>query len=107
MIFYQIKILPNAIADLENIYNYIAYNLKSPLSAKKTLDKINSCINSLDLFPRNHQLVSVEPWKSQGYRYTKAKKYLIIYQVDDFQKIVSIYLIKHETQNLENQLKDI
>lgn len=35
MIFYQIKILPNAITDLENIYNYIAYNLKSPLSAKK------------------------------------------------------------------------
>ena len=57
---YNVKILPSAIEDLQQIYNYIAYELYSPDSAKKLYFKIANAIQSLELFAERYRVFSNE-----------------------------------------------
>ena len=45
---YTVNITDDAIADMENIYNYIAYELLAPENAKGQYDRIADAILSLD-----------------------------------------------------------
>ena len=48
-------ITPNAIRELDNIYDYIANEKLDYINAKKQVDRIKKAILNLDTFPQSHQ----------------------------------------------------
>jgi len=72
---YSIRYLPKFENDLNEIVDYIAFNLKNPNSANKLIDKIEAAIQERANFP-----VSFEPYQSSRRR---KKPYYRIY-VDNF-----------------------
>ena len=48
---YTVNISARAVADMEEIYNYIAGQLQAPETAVRQYNRIAAAIESLDLFP--------------------------------------------------------
>ena len=57
---YNVVITASALKDMEDLYNYIAYELYSPDSAKKLYFKIANAIQSLELFAERYRGFSNE-----------------------------------------------
>lgn len=57
---YRVVITASALRDMEALYNYIAYNLNSPNSAKKLYLKIANSIQSLEVFAERYKVFSKE-----------------------------------------------
>ena len=53
---YRIRITELAEEDLENVGDYIAYELKNPPAAESTVSGIRTKINSLTNFPERNEL---------------------------------------------------
>ena len=66
---YRVRVLPLAIEDLQEIYNYIAYELQSVINAENQLSRLQDEIQKLDFMPESFRLYEKEPWKSRGLRY--------------------------------------
>ena len=80
---YTVKILPLAIEDLQNIYDYIAFELKSIINAENQLNRLKEEILKLDFMPESYKLYEKEPWKSRGLRFFSVDNYIVFYIVDN------------------------
>jgi plasmid stabilization system protein ParE len=98
---YYVKILPSAIEDLQQIYNYIAYELYSPDSAKKLYFKIANAIQSLELFAERYRVFSNE----DGYftRRMLVDNYSVFYIIKDSSVIITSVL--YSSRDLNEILK--
>ena len=74
---YTVKILPSAIEDLQQIYNYIAFELQSVINAENQLSRLQDEIQKLDFMPESFRLYEKEPWKSRGLRYFSVDNYIV------------------------------
>ena len=54
--------------DLRNVFEYIAFTLLVPGTAKKQVQRIMKEIAALDSMPFRYKLYHKEPWKSRGLR---------------------------------------
>lgn len=90
---YNVKILPPAVDDIQEIYNYIAYELKSVINAERTISKIRSEIENLSSFPNSFRLYPNEPWHTHGLRFMPAANYLVFFIVDDEKSEVNVLRI--------------
>lgn len=91
---YSVKILANALDDIDKIYGYIKNEIKSSQAAANLVDKFEEAIFSLESFPhrgakRNSRKTS--KWK---YRQLFVKNFTIIYRVDDINQSVIIVAVK-------------
>ena len=80
---YSVKVLPSAIEDLQEIYNYIAYELKSVINAGNQLNRLQDEISRLDFMPESFRLYEKEPWRSRGLRFFSVDNYIVFYIVDN------------------------
>lgn len=89
---YKIKITDLAEQDLENLGDYIAYQLKNPSAAVNTVKGIRKQINSLRTFPERNELDDDPMLASIGVRMDYYKNYKIYYIVEsDVIYIVRIF----------------
>ena len=89
---YKIKITDLAEQDLENLGDYIAYQLKNPSAAVNTVKGIRKQINSLRTFPESNELDDDPMLASIGVRMDYYKNYKIYYIVEsDVIYIVRIF----------------
>ena len=93
MIQYQIRITELAESDLENIGDYIAYQLKNPSAAKNMVNGIRIQINSLQNFPERNDLDEDEFLAEIGVRKDYYRNYKIYYVVREY--IVYVIRILH------------
>lgn len=88
---YQIRITELAEEDLENVGDYIAYELKNPSVAENTVREIRAKINSLKNFPERNELDEDELLAELGVRKEYYRNYKIYYLiVEDVIYIVRI-----------------
>ena len=80
---YDIVISYQAEIDLRGIFEYIAFELKSPENASGQLDRLEACIMDLDHMPKRYRQYELEPWKSRGLRAAPVDNYLVLYIPDD------------------------
>ena len=80
---YSVKVLPSAIEDLQEIYNYIVYELKSVINAENQLNRLQDEISRLDFMPESFRLYEKEPWRSRGLRFFSVDNYIVFYIVDN------------------------
>jgi toxin ParE1/3/4 len=87
---YKVIVAPEAIEDMQNHYDYIAYEKKSIINAEAQLSRIQDEILKLDTLPNGFRRYSKEPWYSRGLRYFPVDNYLVFYMVDEENHIVNV-----------------
>lgn len=88
---YKVVLLEEAERDLENIYSYIAINCFEPIYAGNLINKIKNAAKSLSTFPYRHPLCEYSLIKEA--RKFIISGYIILYTIDDIEKIVTIIAI--------------
>lgn len=98
---YEIILLRTAIEDLDGIYDYIAYELKSPRNAEAQLARIEEEIATLDQMPERYRRYDKEPWRSHNVRILSVDNYCILYIPNNERKIVSILHVVYGGRNMD------
>ena len=75
---YRIIITPDAICDLTELRDYIAYVLLAPDTALAYIQTIRREIGGLARMPARHKCVDQEPWHSRGVRKIIVKNFLCV-----------------------------
>ncbi len=100
---YSIMITEPAEADLLEIADYIANELKEPSAAQQLMARLVESIFVLEQLPFRYALVSDERLAYQGIRKLAVENYLVFYIVSEKNKLVTIIRIlygKREWNNL-------
>ena len=92
---YRIAVTKLARGDIENVNDYIAYTLKSPKTAQKTVNGLRRAIAALREMPQKHELHADEELREIGIRQLYYKNYKIIYFVDEKAQTVYIARVLH------------
>ena len=98
---YNVVITASALKDMEDLYNYIAYELYSPDSAKKLYFKIANAIQSLELFAERYRVFSNEDGYST--RRMLVDNYSVFYIIKDASVIIISVL--YSSRDLNEILK--
>lgn len=90
--------------DLRNVFEYIAFTLLVPGTAKKQVQRIMKEIAALDSMPFRYKLYHKEPWKSRGLRTFSVDNYLVFYMPDEEKNTVSVIRIMYGGRDIEKHL---
>ena len=101
---YQVKITEKALADMEAIYDYVAFILQSPDTAMKQYDRIAGAIESLDTFPERCKLSDSEREHSQGMRQLMIDNFSIVYLVGE--KDVFVLRVLYSSSDMSARLHE-
>lgn len=80
---FNVSYTEKALSDLDDIYNYIANNLKEPQIASKLVSRLTKAIDDLSFMAESYHFYTEEPFYSQGMRYFTEGNYCIFYKVQD------------------------
>ena len=92
---YEVKLSRRALEDLENIYEYIAREIKAPETALALVDLIESEILCLDKMPQRGAERKVGIYANRGYRQLFIKNYTVVYRIEESSKIVIIITVRY------------
>lgn len=104
---YHITLTAYALNQLEEIKQYIVYELAAPEAAKKLLKLMYKTIMSLDTMPSRNPMVDEEPWKSAGIRKIFVKNYILYYWIDEAKKEVVITATVYGKRDQNKQLTEM
>lgn len=90
---YKVIYTKRSKVELQNLYNYIYFNLANPIAAKKFREQIPKPISNLEYFPYMGKKIS-----NSNLRYLIFRNYLIFYSVND--QNVEIQRVIHKNQKL-------
>lgn len=91
-----------ATEDLEKIIYYITYNLKETTTARNLYNKILNTVLTLKYFPERNRDATYYGIYDKCSRRLRVGKYIILYDVDIYNKDVYITHIFHSNQNYLN-----
>jgi len=103
---WRVEFLDSAKKDLEEIYDYIAYESEELAIAEKQTGRILDAAFSLQHMPFRHQLCSYEPWCFMGLRVMPVGRFLMFYIADKQLGLVNIVYIIHAKRDVENILRE-
>jgi len=95
---YDLKIMPRAVIDLENIFNYISMELSAPQAAHKLMQKIEDSFMRLQDFPESCPMCQDDLLRQKGYRKLVVNNYIALYLVDINARTVTIMRVVHGRQ---------
>ena len=101
---YTVQITSRAETDLREIYEYIAYELLSPPTAARQLQRLEDEILSLDQMPNRYTAYLDEPWHSRGLRVMSVDNYLVFYMPDAAAQTVTIIRVMYGRRDIASQL---
>lgn len=104
MIF-EIEISEQADADLRSIYEYIAFELQSPESAGRQLDRLEESVMSLDQMPERFRLYEKEPWRSRGLHLMPVDNYCVLYISNKEKALVTIIRVMYGGRDIDAELR--
>lgn len=99
---YVVRITDRALADMEEIYNYIAIQLQAPENAMGQYNRIAEAIEGLNVFPERVKLVESEPERIMGLRQLVIDNYSVFYVIEDMDVIVTRVL--YGAMNISSRL---
>lgn len=101
---WKVSYTAQAETDLRGIFEYIAYSLLEPETAKNQARRIMDAVEKLNQMPLRHPLYEKEPWKNKGLRVLPVDNFLVFYLPVEVQKTVAIIRIMYGGRNIEEQL---
>lgn len=96
---YKVRINSKAVRELDNIYEYIAFNIQAPENARDQVNRLKKEILKLSTFPESHQVRDEGRYAGKGYRQLLVDNYLAIFKVDDMEKIVTVITVQYQGRN--------
>ncbi|MDD3138882.1 MAG: type II toxin-antitoxin system RelE/ParE family toxin [Lachnospiraceae bacterium] len=103
MMQYTVEITDEALADMEQIYNHIAFTLRSPENAVGQYNRIADAILKLDMLPERFNIINSEPEHSKKIRRMLIDNYSVFYVIQG--EKVTVTDVLYSASNLENRLK--
>lgn len=103
---YKIDISKQAQADLRGIYEYIAYNLFSPQSAVRQLERLEEHIMGLNQMPMRFKEYESEPWRTRGMRVMPVDNFVVMYIPNVEKSIVTIIRVMYGGRDIDTELKN-
>lgn len=97
---YKVRINPKAIRELDSIYKYIANEKLAYENAKVQVDRIKKAVLNLDTFPQSHQERNEGRYAGKGYRQLLIDNYIVIFKINEQEKIVYVITIQYQGRNL-------
>lgn len=101
---YDVIITEQADSDLRGIYEYIAFELRSPENAAGQLERIEKSIISLEVFPEKFRRYEREPWHSREMRIMPVDNYCIYYVVNKDVQRVTVIRVMYDGRDADRQL---
>ena len=92
---YEVRLMNQALQDLDDIYAYIAGNLLEPGVAAEMVDALESEILSLEYLPYRCSELRTGSFANSGYRKLMVKNYIVIYRVDEANKQVLVVTVRY------------
>ncbi|MDC7290612.1 type II toxin-antitoxin system RelE/ParE family toxin [Blautia schinkii] len=100
---YTVEIADAALADMEQLYNYIAFSLLSPENAIGQYNRIADAILTLNMMPERFRVMDSEPEHSRGIRRMLVDNYSVFYVIRDEKVIVTDVL--YSASDIDKRLK--
>lgn len=102
---YTVEITDEALADMEQLYNHIAFVLLAPDNAMGQYNRIADAILKLDVFPERFRIMDSEPEHSKGIKRMPVDNYSVFYVIKQDRGIVTDVL--YSASDIEERLKEI
>ena len=99
---YTVQITDKALADMEEIYNYIAIQLQAPKNAIGQYNRIAEAIEGLNSFSERVKLMESEPERMIGLRQLVVDNYSAFYVIENEKVIITRVL--YSASNIEKRL---
>ena len=99
IMIYSIRYARSAIADLDDIYEYISSNFKSPETAKAQITRIKNRVKSLAQFPKSYPVNMEFSHGDIEFRVLPVNNYNVIYRVFDNHLIVKILRVVYSRRD--------
>ncbi len=99
---YTINITDEALEDMEEIYNYIAYVLRSPETAQKQYDRIADAIFKLEELPERIKVLESACMQDKGLRRLLVDNYSVLYSIDE--NCVNITNVLYSASDIAHRL---
>ena len=87
---YQVIFMPTVLREIREIYNYITYELYAEIAAKRLIQLVEIEISKLVYAPKIHRIIDKYDEVKRKYRRIVVKNYIILYTVDEENRIVYI-----------------
>ncbi len=100
---YNVKVTDAALADMEEIYNYIAFTLLSPANAIAQYDRIAEAILSLNILPERFKVMNFTGKELENLRRMPVDNFSVFYVITDDSIIVTnvLYSASDISQRLQ------
>lgn len=86
---YTVQITDKALADMEEIYTYIAEQLLAPENAIGQYNRIAEAIQNLNVFPERVRIMESEPEHAMGLRQFPIDNFSVFYVIEDNRVVVT------------------
>ena len=101
---YTVEITEEALSDMEQLYNHIAYVLLAPENAIGQYNRIADEILKLDVLPERFRIMDSEPEHSKEIRRMLIDNYSVFYVIEEERVIVTDVL--YSASDIEERLKE-
>lgn len=100
---YNVKVTDAALADMEEIYNYIAFTLLSPANAIAQYDRIAEAILSLNILPERFKVMNFTGKELENLRRMPVDNFSVFYVITGDSIIVTnvLYSASDISQRLQ------
>ncbi len=92
---YEVKLMPKAFRDLDDIYWYIAHELNVSETGLNLVTEIENAILSLEEVPERGAPRKIGAYANKGYRQIFIGNYTVIYRVDIKRKLVIVVTVRY------------
>lgn len=92
---YNIKLLPRAYRDLDDIYRYIINEFKELETAKQMVELLETAILGLNILPYRGATRKIGSYAYKGYRQLFVKNFTIIYRINEENKDIIIVTVRY------------
>lgn len=96
---YKVIITPTAFKEMNRIYDYILDNLYAEKAAKDLMKQIEKKVQNLKYAHKIHTEIEKNDELQRKYRRIIIKNYIILYTVDDNNKVVFVSHIYYKGKN--------
>ncbi len=101
---YKVIYSDSALKDIDEIYEYIAYDLLVPEIAESQVGRIIMAIDSLENLPYRYKVYDEEPWLSNGLRCFSVDNYMVFYYPVEEDGIVRVIRIIYGGRDIKTEL---
>ena len=96
----RVVLAERAQADIRNVHDYIAFELRLPESASVHTGRILDVIGRLAIFPEKHPLCQIDGLKDMGLRVVPTGRYRVFYKIVEKSNVVLIVRVLYARRDV-------